>query len=92
MGTLLDGVTLGCSVGDALGNLAGWRHAGLLGRRCTGRGCGNLAGWLHAYHGLTGETFYFRAHPLGPAGTLVIINDKPDARGTWQVHGTPGFT
>ena len=46
---------------------------------------------ISAYHGLTGAKFDFRAHPLGPAGTSVIIHDKPDARGTLQVHGTPGF-
>ena len=46
---------------------------------------------ISAYHGLTGAKFDFRAHPLGPAGTSIVIHDKPDARGTWQVHGTPGY-
>ena len=46
---------------------------------------------ISAYHGLTGSKFDFRAHPLGPAGTAVLIHDKPDNRGTWQVHGTPGY-
>ena len=45
---------------------------------------------ISAYHGLTGAKFDFRAHPLGPAGTSIAIHDKPAARGTWQVHGTPG--
>ena len=46
---------------------------------------------ISAYHGLTGDKFDFRAHPIGPAGTAIVIHDKPDTRGTWQVHGTPGF-
>lgn len=46
---------------------------------------------ISAYHGLTGAKFDFRAHPIGPAGTAIVIHDKPSARGTWQVHGTPGF-
>ena len=46
---------------------------------------------ISAYHGLTGAKFDFRAHPIGPAGTAVLIHDKPDQRGTWQAHGTHGY-
>jgi hypothetical protein len=46
---------------------------------------------ISAYHGLTGAKFDFRAHPIGPAGTAVLIHDKPDNRGTWHAHGTHGF-
>ena len=46
---------------------------------------------ISAYHGLTGAPYEFRSHPMGPAGTAVIIHDKPDKRKTWQMHGTPGF-
>ena len=46
---------------------------------------------ISAYHGLTGAKFDFRAHPIGPAGTAVVIHDKPDNRGTWQAHGTHGY-
>lgn len=46
---------------------------------------------ISAHHGLTGTPFDFRAHPIGPAGTAIIIHDKPDDRQTWQMHGTPGF-
>ena len=46
---------------------------------------------ISAYHGLTGSPFDFRAHPMGPAGTKILIHDKPDKRQTWQMHGTPGF-
>ena len=46
---------------------------------------------ISAYHGLTGAKFDFRAHPIGPAGTAVIIHDKPGNRGTWEAQGTHGY-
>ena len=33
----------------------------------------------------------FWAHPIGPAGTAVLIHYKPDSRGTWHAHGTHGL-
>ena len=46
---------------------------------------------ISAYEGLHGRQFDFRAHPIAPAGTKVIIHDKPSARGTWAPHGVLSF-
>ena len=46
---------------------------------------------LSAYEGLHRRQFDFRAHPIAPAGTKVIIHSKPTARGTWAPHGVLGF-
>ena len=46
---------------------------------------------ISAYHGLTGAPFDFRAHPIAPAGTAVLIHEAPETRGTWAGHGVPGF-
>ena len=46
---------------------------------------------ISSFHGLTGAMFDFRAHPIAPAGTAILIHDKPDARPSWATHGTPGF-
>jgi len=56
----------------------------------------NLLPWhpnpnISAYHGLHKAQFDFRAHPIAPAGTAILIHDKPDTRATWASHGTPGF-
>ena len=46
---------------------------------------------ISAYHGLTGAKFDFRAHPIAPAGTAILIHEPPETRGTWAGHGVPGF-
>ena len=46
---------------------------------------------LSAYEGLHGCKFDFRAHPIAPAGSKVLIHDKPGARGSWAPHGVLGF-
>ena len=46
---------------------------------------------ISAYHGLTGAQFDFRAHPIAPAGTAILIFESPATRGTWAGHGVPGF-
>jgi hypothetical protein len=46
---------------------------------------------ISAYDGLHKCKFDFRAHPIAPAGTAILIHDKPDSRGTWAAHGSPGF-
>ena len=46
---------------------------------------------ISAYHGLTGAPFDFRAHPIAPAGTAILIHEAPEIRGTWAGHGVPGF-
>ena len=46
---------------------------------------------ISAYHGLTGALFDFRAHPIAPAGTAILIHEAPEVRGTWAGHGVPGF-
>ena len=46
---------------------------------------------VSAYAGIHGGSHDFRAHPIAPAGTRVLIHDKPANRGTWAAHGAPGF-
>ena len=46
---------------------------------------------ISAYHGLTGAKFDFRAHPIAPAGTAILIHEPPESRGSWASHGVPGF-
>ena len=46
---------------------------------------------ISAYHGLTGSKFDFRAHPIAPAGTAILIFESPEVRGSWAGHGVPGF-
>ncbi len=46
---------------------------------------------ISAYHGLTGSKFDFRAHPIAPAGTTILIYESPEVRGSWAGHGVPGF-
>ncbi len=46
---------------------------------------------ISAYHGLTGSKFDFRAHPIAPAGTAILIYESPEVRGSWAGHGVPGF-
>ena len=47
---------------------------------------------ISAYHGLTGAPFDFRAHPIAPAGTTILIHEAPGKRGTWAGHdGVPGY-
>jgi hypothetical protein len=42
---------------------------------------------ISSYHGLNGSPFDFRAHPIAPAGTAILIHDKPDVRKSWAPHG-----
>ena len=44
-----------------------------------------------AYEGRHGCKFDFRGHPIAPAGSKVLIHDKPSARGSWAPHGVLGF-
>ena len=46
---------------------------------------------ISAHHGLTGTAFDFRAHPIAPAGTTILIHEPPEKRGTWTSHGVPGY-
>ena len=46
---------------------------------------------ISAYAGFHGSSHDFRAHPIVPAGTRVLIHDKPSARGSWSPHGVAGF-
>jgi hypothetical protein len=45
---------------------------------------------LSAYTMVYGH-FDYRKHPLAPAGSKVIVHDKPKDRGTWADRGTGGF-
>eukprot|EP01036_Dinobryon_divergens_P033664 gene33664-biopygen26658 len=47
---------------------------------------------ISAYHGLTGAPFDFRAHPIAPTGTAILIHEAPEVRGTWAGHGVPAST
>ena len=46
---------------------------------------------ISAYAGLHGGAFDFAAHPIAPAGTKVVIHDKPNTRGSLAPHGTHGY-
>lgn len=46
---------------------------------------------ISAYAGLHGGAFDFAAHPVAPAGTKIIIHDKPTIRASWAPHGTHGY-
>ena len=46
---------------------------------------------ISAYHGLTGAKFDFRAHPIAPAGTAILIHEPPESCGSWAINGVPGF-
>jgi hypothetical protein len=45
---------------------------------------------ISSYHGLTGAKFDFRAHPIVPAGTAILIHEPPESRGSSASHGVPG--
>ena len=44
-----------------------------------------------AYAGIHGSNYDFRAHPIAPCGTQVLIHEAPQQRSTWAPHGIPGF-
>ena len=46
---------------------------------------------VSAYAGLHGDQHDFRAHPIAPAGTRILVHDKPSNRASWAPHGVPGF-
>ena len=46
---------------------------------------------ISAYAGLHGGAFDFAAHPIAPAGSKVVIHDKPAIRASWAPHGTHGY-
>lgn len=46
---------------------------------------------ISAFEGLHGCQFDFRAHLIAPAGTKVLIHDKPTGRSSWAPHGVLGF-
>ena len=46
---------------------------------------------ISAYAGLHGGAFDFAAHPIAPAGTKIVLRDKPNTRGSWAPHGTHGY-
>ena len=46
---------------------------------------------ISAYAGLHGGPFDFAAHPIAPAGTKIIIHDKPNSRASWAPHGSHGY-
>ena len=45
---------------------------------------------LSAYAFIHGN-FNFQATPLAPTGTKVVAHVKPDARGSWELNGEPGW-
>ena len=46
---------------------------------------------VSAYAGLHGGALDFLRHPIAPAGTRVLIHDKPGVRSSWTPHGVPGY-
>ena len=46
---------------------------------------------VSAYAGIRGGPYDFRAHPIAPLGTKVLIHDKSAYRTTWAAHGVPGY-
>ena len=46
---------------------------------------------ISASEGLHGCQLDFRAHPIAPAGTKVLIHDKPTERSSWAPHGVGSF-
>ena len=42
---------------------------------------------VSAYAGIRGGPYDFRAHPIAPLGTKVLIHDKPANRNSWAAHG-----
>ena len=46
---------------------------------------------ISAYAGLHGGPFDFAAHPIAPAGSKVVVHDKPAIRASWAPHGTHGY-
>ena len=44
-----------------------------------------------AWHGIHGQKIDFAAHPIHPAGQLVVSHDPPNQRPSWARHGTRGF-
>jgi hypothetical protein len=44
-----------------------------------------------AWHGIHGQPLDFAAHPIHPAGQLVVARDLPHVCPTWARHGTRGF-
>ena len=46
---------------------------------------------ISAYEGVFRRKYDFEAHPMAPCGTLVLVHDPPDKRGTFASHGSPGF-
>ena len=46
---------------------------------------------LCAYDGFHATRYDFVAHPIAPPGTLVVVHEKPAARGTWAPHGAKGY-
>ena len=46
---------------------------------------------MSAWEGLHGKKYDFRAHPIAPCGTAVLIFETPGTRGTFAPHGVKGF-
>jgi hypothetical protein len=46
---------------------------------------------ISAWHGIQGQAMDFAAHPIHPAGQLVVSHDPPKQRASWAKHGTRGF-
>ena len=46
---------------------------------------------ISAYEGIHQHKYDFKAHPIAPFGTLVVIHEKPAQRASWDAHGVKGF-
>jgi hypothetical protein len=46
---------------------------------------------ISAYEGIFKSKYDFRAHPLAPIGTKVVVYEPSDQRTSWSPHGIQGF-
>lgn len=46
---------------------------------------------VSAYAGIHSGALDFTRHPIAPAGTRILIHDKPTVRSSWAPHGVPGY-
>jgi hypothetical protein len=46
---------------------------------------------ISAYEGVCHSKYDFLAHPLAPCGTLVLVHDPPETRGSFASHGSLGY-
>ena len=46
---------------------------------------------ISAYEEIHGQAYNFRSNPIYPAGTLVLVHNKPHLRESFAPHASPGY-